>query len=386
MPEPVLITDDLPEAKELEVFVKNLGVGLKPTLYLYEKYVYINIDMLLPVLSVELKWFKKNADYEIHYIIIKKKVFINKYGLTKILAQSKEAVAFLLQDYIYEVIHKLETNGIVSKDDVISREELLKTLSELNLYQVADDTNKTINAKLRDELNELDIHYTIQHNQLTQLRETHTKLEDDYDELESRFKKLQDIATSLAKYIRFSKKKLSDAETSIVEELDDSDYDDGMTRSGKHIYREAFKAKKALKKTLAKPKLAETPISDIAPVNKQSYYIMISNETVVINNTQMHRWKLTTSLPKLNYSKIKTPQKCQVIDGMELLIEQEGKKYKDFKDFSTSCSIENITHEYDYLWYNDIALSKKEFNLLNTILDIIELSEAFVIDKILSAL
>ncbi len=165
------------QSNQLATFVASLGIKDNIELYLCGKCVYINISVVLPVLSVDIEWFRKNAEIPTHYIIIKKNVYINKYGMTKLLGQSKQPAAYVLQDYLYELFYKVETEGSVCKEDVVSRKKLITLSDEVNTY-------KSIIEKTQDavEIAKEEARQAINDNAMLELE--NTKLLDQVEQLE----------------------------------------------------------------------------------------------------------------------------------------------------------------------------------------------------------
>ena len=190
----IKVTDSTPETSQLETFINNLGIDKKAELYLYNNQAFINVDIIMQILSVDPKWFIKNSESPTHYITIKKQIYVNKYGLTKILAQSKEAVAFQLQDYIYEVIYKLETNKFVHQDDIESRAMLAKTLAELDIYKTVEDNNKLMLSESEHELKQLETDYAILQQDNNKLLERYEKLLDDFSAINKEHESLKNIS------------------------------------------------------------------------------------------------------------------------------------------------------------------------------------------------
>ena len=209
---------------QLAKFVASLGVNSNLELYLCNDFVYINVDILLPVLLVDLTWFKKNAEIPTHYILVKKNVYINKYGMTKLLGQSKQPAAFMLQDYLYELFYKVETEGSANRDDMVSRKKLLALEDTLSTYksiiersqndmEIAQEESKSAindcaaleaeNAKLSDQLSET---------------------EDENETLKKDLDVYKSIANNLAKYVRATSKKPH--EDAFSEALDEDDLDE----------------------------------------------------------------------------------------------------------------------------------------------------------------
>lgn len=249
------ITKSIPESASLETFVTTLGVTAKAELYLCNSNAYLNIDIILPVLSVPLQWFIKNAEMPVHYLKIKTKtgstsIYINKYGMTKLLAQSKEAVAFKLQDYLYELLYKVETESSVSKDGVSSRQQLIKVTSDLDMYQATASAAIIETIELKESINTLRADYADVNTELQKLKLENEKHEDTIKDLELELNNYKTIANKLAKYVRINSKK--PPTEAYDDSLDTDDLEELDEVTSLKITTEAINAKKQLKTTVKK--------------------------------------------------------------------------------------------------------------------------------------
>jgi hypothetical protein len=348
----VKVSSTTPETAQLEVFVNNLGVEQKAEIYLYNKQAFINAEIILPLLSVDQKWFIKNAESTVHYIIIKKRLFVNKYGLTKLLAQSKEAVAFQLQDYIYEVIYKLETTGSVAISDISSRNDLVKTLTELDVYKSTEARNQTVLRETEDELRILQNDYIATEQQLGKVTELYDNLLSEHYALTKEHNALKLISKKLASYVKLQSSK-STAKDKILEELYDiEEVDDEADVDIDDMKKQAIQAKQELvkiNKSLPKKK---------KPVDQnelKQYYIMRSSDSTFARDTdeELYKWSIVSELP-----------------GEEIKILDET--YTDFKKFSQDYALGDISQTtYEYIWYCDITLTATFNQLLTKIFNIL---------------
>jgi hypothetical protein len=253
----VKVRTEIPEAKQLQTFVRNLGSTEPAELYMVGTLAYINIDLLLPILSITEKWFIDNSvryDPEIfeipHYVVIKKGIYVNKYGITKLIAQSREAVAFKLQDYIYEVIYKLEKNGTVTMSEIDSRKELERTILH---YQEVQNRNLEELKEYEDEMRSLELNIYELNAKNEQLIIESKHKDELIHEYEEELNRLTGICNILGKYVK--KKKPN------CEALDDIDIesDEDINASDATIAIESLKqSKKALRKLETKRGLSET--------------------------------------------------------------------------------------------------------------------------------
>jgi hypothetical protein len=252
------VTKSTDASMQLEAFVSSLGVQTKTDLYLCNSQAYLNADIIMPVLSVTPAWFLKNAETPLHYIKIKGKsgtsgtsnLYINKYGMTKLLAQSKEAVAFKLQDYLYELLYRVETQGSVSREDVVSRQALVKLSGELDMYQAAASKSTLEAIELKESIETLRYDYSSSEMECERLRKEVSDLKGEIHTLETDVANYKNIANKLARYVRVkSKKPPSDAydDSLEIDEIDDEVLDEITELT---IVSDAVKAKNQLKKPI----------------------------------------------------------------------------------------------------------------------------------------
>lgn len=249
----IKITKSSDQTAQLETFVNNLGVKQKVEIYKKGTQYYINVDLILPVLSVGLQWFLDNAESTIHYIVVKKRVYVNKYGLTKLLAQSKEKVAFQLQDYIYEVIYKLEKNKTVSTSDIESRKQLALTMAELDVYRATEDRNLLLIETKDYEIKTLSSDIAVLEGDFADLKDKYNQLIEMNNSLSEENRYFSDITKKMAKYIKHCTK----AQIDEVYEIDDSD-EDAEFVDKQRITRDAQQSKTLMESIIAKKKPAKS--------------------------------------------------------------------------------------------------------------------------------
>jgi len=150
------VTKATEHSEQLRVFIESLGVSASLTMYKSDVLVYIEAAPLFEILSVKEKAFLKTAEDITHYLFIDT-LHISKYGVTKLLSMSREAISFRLQDYLYELFYRVETQGSVKIEDCTTREAFI---SELQTYKVADAQNRilyeetsTLLAEAREDAN-----------------------------------------------------------------------------------------------------------------------------------------------------------------------------------------------------------------------------------------
>ncbi len=292
------LTTDAPQAQQLATFVASLGVSQSLELYSCENQVYINADVILPVLSVDLKWFHKNAESPIHYLIIKKNTYINRYGMTKLLGQSKQPAAYKLQDYLYELFYRVETDGFVHRDSLVSRKKLLALEDNLETYKSIIENNQASIEEARDAAKAAlnDCNFLEVEN--AKLNRQNNQLDTEIKELTEDLETFRLIANKLARYVRIKATKVPDeAYSDLLEPQDDSDQLSDLS-----IVQDAIRAKTKLKveskgrsKVILKGNHTTT---NSLVVQKRIHYLLRSAEYVVDNT---YSWHITDIEPQQDH-------------------------------------------------------------------------------------
>lgn len=357
-----LITVNTPETKQLEIFTSSLGINKKTELYKYCDHIYINTDLIIPVLSVNINDFKKEADSKTHYIVLNKKVFVNKYGLIKLLAASREKAAFQLQDYIFEVIYKLETNKKVTIEEVESRKPLVKTLEKLKIYEMTNIEHSNQISQLKEEIKIINADYAFLLQDLEKERNNFKELEEQYKDLSDDYKTILQSAKKLARYVRFNtNSRIKEIE---IDSSGDELEEDLINKNDKN--RQLSDAKRAKKKITQIDKKSKSKTksnkNDKKLNEKNIYYIMQSVDYFTnINGINQYEWKITTELPELS--------------------ESNKTNFSDFKDFSDDYRIsDNKIKLYDFIWHHDIIVNSQLYTILFKIIELIKYAdETFII-------
>jgi hypothetical protein len=342
-----LITKSSDVTKPLESFMASIGIRDNVELYMYNSHVYVNINAILPVLSVDANTFKKKSEAPIHYIIIKNTMYVSKYGLVGILGSSREAVALNFIDYLFEIIYKLEKNGSVSINDIDSRSELIKIIGELNLYKAAESQTTTYVSSIEKELEQCRAELEAVECENKQLALANNTLEDQLVDIQERYAIVQDAAKKLAVHAKLTGKSttkkqslltaLSNADEEISSEIahaeDAIDSDDDLS----DIKSQALLAEKQLStKILKSSKLSETS-------DKTRYYILQSTTKYYDNDRYVYKWQITNTIPVIANS------------------------IMDFKEHSADYRLGGIKTSLEYIWFVDIIANNTIFKMLNTI-------------------
>lgn len=348
------ITKQIPQSAPLETFLTTLGVNTKTELYLCNAQAYINSDIILPVLSVTIQWFIKNAETPLHYLKIKPKnstsaqIYINKYGITKLLAQSKEAVAFKLQDYLYELLYKVETQGYVSKDEVGSRNQLMQLTADLTMYRSSASSAITETIELKESINSIRADYAAIEAECQKLKSENEKYLENIQELESELTNYKNIANKMSRFVRVNTKK---PPTEAYDDSLDVDEDEELDEVTKlEITTEAIKAKNNLKNPPSKkPKV-----------------------------------KQTTSLTKQKIIKLTLLQSSES-SWCEYKWELSDKEYdEDFKLASQDYRLGDIDTPPDLMiWYADLEITEEKRKMITLFLSLHEYCNESVIQQLI---
>lgn len=143
----------------LKLLAKILNINNNPDIFECDSVFYIDSTSIFQLLDVKKEWFKSNADIVTHYLVIFGKIHINKYGFTKILGQSRESIGRKLQDYIYDVIYRLETNGKVSVQE--SSDARNNLLNEVKFYKTMHEHNSELAETIKSDFEVLRNDYAV---------------------------------------------------------------------------------------------------------------------------------------------------------------------------------------------------------------------------------
>ncbi len=277
-------------------FVHALGVKENLTVYNFKNTIYINIEFILPVLLVKQKWFKDNSESPTHYIIIDKNIYINKYGMTKLIGQSNQPASFKLQDYLYDLFYQVETKGYADKT--------IATYKEVN-----NNINGQIEL-LNAQISELRVDLALSEDEIKTLKHQNETLELMSHDVEY----YKNIATTLAKYVRNkSKKHIPEA----FDENLDIDVQEDSEPNVDDLLKDALNAKHKLKnKELKNKELKNKELkkkSIITPLKQSKkpkyYYIMRDIEESSIGTYQ---WHLTDIRPDIDHTNTSDDYLCGI--------------------------------------------------------------------------
>lgn len=301
----------------LSTFTKNLGIQKPIDVYLYENQAYIDSDVVFKILSVSKKDFLKTSLIKVHYIKIIENIFLSKYGLTKVLGQSREKVSFLLQDYIYELMYKLEKHKTIHIDQIESK----KILEEYNTKEFTVNSEKEISV-LKDTLENLEAEYSALTYELTVAKKKMKSQETDYNNLFN-------VAKKIVKYLRTNGSKTE----GIKSELFDSDSEeDSVTKE------EALKCKKIIQSCTTKS----------ISTTQKLYYLLQSSKSTIDDSGEKYSWKIqkVNATTNSNYEESITK----------------------FKEKSNEIRLTGVFDDMEYIYYVDLYLTEINAKKLTKIL------------------
>lgn len=223
--------------KQVMVFLGTLGIKKKLGVVVCGDLLYINMEILVPILDVTPDWMIRNSEVTTYYIMYKNRVYVNRYGLMRLLSQSKQAVAFKIQDYFMELMYHVETKGQVSIEDVQSRARLSEYIENagtlLDTITKKSDTLAMEKEALIDELRAAQERNDSLMEELTVALHTNQEY--------------QDIAARLVKYVRKIPNKITDELANAIDAsgIDDyiSDGDDNSPETLAFMQTQAYAAK-----------------------------------------------------------------------------------------------------------------------------------------------
>lgn len=224
----------LPKNKQNELSAFMSTMGLKNSLLLCKagENLYVACDPLANLLAVKLVDFITSAKTPIDYVKYKGAVCVSKYGITKLIAKSTQPVAYKIQDYMYDLLYRVETGEVDELVDksIDSRNKLMVELEEYELI-VNSAKNHSADLAAADQT-------------LRRLQDENRYLSDELEETKTTLAEYMDIANKLGRFVRLKPNAPVEASSTLLD-LDDYDSDT--------IVAQAMEAKKALKPKKKKP-------------------------------------------------------------------------------------------------------------------------------------
>lgn len=366
----IFIRDNPSTCEELSSCMKKFGITTQQK-YCFLKNLYFVLvpEALSSLLNIDMTTILRNAEIGLHFIQLQtEEIFASKYGLVQMIAASKEPISIKFQDYVFELIHKIEENGEVKIADLGTRQVLMDEINVnpagLNLIEMQyqlQDTEKAYHA--------LDADYGIVMDQLQLKTNLLEKAEMEIKELTSQNNKLREIAEALGKYVKISKTNETDTTKSIYETLEgldiSTDLDEGFDR--REIHADAVLAKKRLR---ANEKKAKTE-SKNSTNGKFAEYMTLEQHA--------HNWSILRSLypsdqqdqPHYTWKLLQNVKdtfkevSTQVLKDLENGIFEEpitGILVATPKDIMLT----EILNQ-SWVWYDDVTLTELEVKMLRSI-------------------
>lgn len=349
----IFVRDNPSNCEELMVCMKNFGITTKQK-YCYWKDLYFICvpDTLSKLLNIDLNAILRNAEIGLHFVQMEnEEIYASKYGLVQLIAASKEPIALKFQDYIFELIQKIEEKGEVKIQDLETRQALVNEIEKtslvgsydlLHIQQQLQETEKAYHAR--------DTDYNIVMDELQVKSRLLEKAEEEIKELGRQNYELRDIAEKLGKYVKLTKT----ADTSLeklyhkVESYDISLESDDPNDI-KDVHEDARVAKRRLKTT---KKVAETTSTD----NPAQTWSLIRSLYPTGDPTE-YTWRLLQNV-KDSFKEV----------SQKVLLELD--EYPNCPPNLMATSYGIMLREIlntDSVWYDDVSLSDREVKFLNGI-------------------
>lgn len=350
-----ITSDDIKNTSILKNFLETIGCKTQITIYKKNSSFYINSDFIMDLLNIRKFNFSKVSIIDIHYIMIGQKIYISKYGITKLLANSNEPISYKLQDYIYEVLYKLEVNSVISKHDIVSRsalcgeidtmnDKLTNTIDELNNYKLNADISDEVISKKLEYIQEIDKTNSTLHCTISILEKKINKLELENKSLYRENEKLMKISKRLNKCITAISIK------NIIKNTKDNDVMD--------ICKDAINAKETYKKISKDPMTSKGKRISL-------YYVVRSIATKIIDNCYVYQWNIC------DFKDLKQYQNEFDLDHYKI----NSENYLIGKDLFT---------KHKMIYYSCVYLEADSYKIISKMFDMLSYTTGENIDALLN--
>lgn len=294
----VKIKNNQIKSSKLVKYVTSLGLSENIDLYVYNKKIYINADIIFKILLVEPVWFIKNAMIKVHYIRISGNIYVNNYGIVKMLSQSKQQEAYQLQDYIFELIYQIESEEI-AKNDPLIKKKLAETIAGIETYREIAEQKQSIIDDSYELIRELNVEKQQYITEIENLKDSVNSLTEEIKNANIELDTMKEIANKLAIYIKISVKNPPDFLNTSRLNIDDVNDDDADSKmeimeDAKSAYMEFSKSNEKDALTLRK-KIGKN-IKKKTAEPKIMYYLHQST-----NNDEKKSWMLSVEKPSDDY-------------------------------------------------------------------------------------
>jgi hypothetical protein len=346
------------------------------TLYLYEGKVFLPRKNVLSICKNIDSYI--NVKKYVHYISISGTVYINRYGVMLLLANYPDIL-----DTLNDILRSLELGSI---------KDYRSELGSMSIFEMSTDKKNL--TTILEELETLKNDYAISEHELKENNLKYKKILVEYKELEVEYNNLLTESKKIAKYVRIKSKNPPDAV--FDDQLIDDDIDDDNELDIKDVSnakkiiiatsthnrispvkdKSNLPSKKITKNIETKsPSSKSNLFAEFSMENSNLCYLMQSVDYQIIDDFQLHNWYLTDKLPD-------NPKK------VDMLFKSCTDAF-DFKKISSDILLEGSnenTNKYgfEYIWYKDILIAKKDIKKINRILTAIRYLSIDQISEILN--
>ncbi len=361
----IFIRDNPSTCEELAICMKNLGVATKQKFCFLQGNYFIYVSEALPkLLKIDMSAILRNCEIGLHFIQMQNEdIYASKYGMLQMIAASKEPVSLRFQDYIFEVLQKIEQNGIVKMEELESRPQLIAEVNKLNFTDELYDTQMQL-QKAEKEYRSLNAEFICIMDELQVKTNLLQKAEEEIKTLSKQNYELRDIAEKLAKYVKLTK---SDNETAkkLCDETEmlDISLDLDEQQDQKELHSEAKNAKKRLKS-----------IKDIKPISANSSKEI--QHFITLSEQQSVTWSLMRSL----YPTEPTEYQWKLVQNIKDLFKEVSQKvlsdldegiYEEPINGIINANAKDIMlmeiSKTGWVWYDDVLLNTREVKILSSI-------------------
>lgn len=358
----IQIQDNPSTCEELATCMEKFGVTTKQKYCLFKNLYFVLIpDSLTKLLNVDMIAILRNAEIGLHFIQLQtEEIFASKYGLVQMIAASKESISLKFQDYIFELLHKIESRGEIKINDIDSRQTFIDET------KLATCDNNVIEMQYQIQNTEkayyaLDADYGIVMDKLQMKTSLLEKAEIEIKDLMAQNNILRDIAEKLGKYVKTTKINTNDTNDSIkklYENLESLDITFDTDITDKHeAHADAVIAKKRFKLV---EKKTGTSQRDYIPIDHQVniWSLMRSLYPTDLSEQQNYTWYILQNVKDVFKEVSKNVFKSIENDTFELptgnviTASVQDVMLKDIIDQGR-------------IWYDDISLTNREAKFLN---------------------
>lgn len=358
----IFIRDNPSTCEELATCMEKFGITSKQKYcFLKDLYFVLIPESLTKLLNIDMNAILRNAEIGLHFIQLQtEEIFASKYGLVQMIAASKEPISLKFQDYVFELLHKIETHGEIKIEDIETRQTFIEETklipTDTNLIEMQYQIQNTEKAYYA-----LDADYGIVMDKLQMKTSLLEKAEIEIKDLMAQNNILRDIAEKLGKYVKTTKINTNDTNDSIkklYENLESLDITFDTDITDKHeAHADAVIAKKRFKLV---EKKTGTSQRDYIPIDHQVniWSLMRSLYPTDLSEQQNYTWYILQNVKDVFKEVSKNVFKSIENDTFEL---PTGNVI--------TASVQDIMLkdiiDQGRIWYDDISLTNREAKFLN---------------------